>query len=300
MGTSDIVGKARRFDGWLGAQFDKLLRRKYRLETVYHEQRAERARASGDLSTAAEYYERAITLRGRLGDREASVELGTKLGAAARKRGDLDAAREQFERVAELHSRRENAVEALDAIEQIVEIAGQQGDDDALSEWWGNALVVLGHAESGEIDEARREELLLDYADQIYSEDSVTRIYGFALEKFLAEDEATGERLLDAAWERREVVREQVDVFRLVLAAGVGRVAHAEISGRETDREADLEFVAGHREKLSDPATALFERLYDGETDADPETFRADLDPDEPAELRTIEGEVFGRFLEAL
>ena len=300
MGTSDIAGKARRFDRWLGAQLDELLRRKYRLQTIYCEKRAERAHARGDLSTAAEYYERATTLRGRLGDREASVELGTELGAVARTRGDLDAAREQFERVAELHSRRENAAGALDAIEQVVEIAVQQGDDDALSEWWGNALMILGRAEPGEIDEARREELLLGYADQVHSEDSVTRIYGFALEKFVAGDEETGERLLDAAWERREVVREQVDVFRLVLAAGVARVAHAELTGREIDREADLDFVADHREKLSEAATALFERLSDGETDADPATFRADVAPDEPAELRTLEGEVLGRFLEEL
>lgn len=58
---------------------------------------------------------------------------------------------------------------------------------------------------------------------------------------------------------------ERVDVFRPVLAAGVGRVAHADPTDRKIDREAALEFVADHREKLSDPATAPFERLHDGE-----------------------------------
>lgn len=299
MGTSDIAGTARRIDRWLGAQLDKVLLRKYRLETVYCEKRAERARARGDLSTAADYYERAVTLRGRLGDREATTELGMELGEVARKAGDLDTARKQFERVAELHSRRKNAPEALAAIERRIEIANERGDDDALSEWWGNALMVLGNAEPGEVDEGRREELVLDYADQIYSEDSAGRLYGFALEKFATGDEEVAERLLDATWERREVVRPEVGVFRLVLAAGVARVARAELSGREVDREAALDFVADHREQLSDAATALFERLSEGETDADPEDLRVDEDVDfaDPPDLRTLEADVFGRWL---
>ncbi|USZ67317.1 hypothetical protein NGM10_11310 [Halorussus salilacus] len=302
MGTSDITGTARRLDRWLGAQLDRVLLRKYRLEAMYREKRAERARARGDLSTAADHYERAVTLRGRLGDRETVTELGTELGELARKTGDLATAREQFERVAELHSRRENASEALAAIEQRIDIANREGEDDALSEWWANALVVLGKAEPGEIDEERRDELVLDYADQIYSEDSAARLYGFALEKLVTGDEAVGETLLDATWERREVVRPEVGVFRVVLAAGVGRVARAELSGEDTDREETLDFVADHREKLSAAATALFERLSEGETDADPEDLRADeeFDRADPPDLRTLEAEVFGRLLEEL
>ncbi|WP_132057952.1 hypothetical protein [Halorussus amylolyticus] len=300
MGTSDIAGKARRFDRWLGAQYDRLLHRKHRVEAAYCERRAERARARGDLGAAADYYERASGLRGRLGDHEASAELGMELGAVARETGDLDAARREFERVAELHSRRRNAPEALDAMEAVVEVADEQADDDGLAEWWGNVMMVLGQAEASDIDDARRDELVAAYADRIHSEDSAGRLYGFALDALADGDDETGERLLDATWERREVVREEVDVFRVVLAAGVGRVAHAETAGRDIDRDATLDFVADHREKLSEAATALFARLRDGATDTDPETLRADFDPDEPADLRTLEGEVFGRFLEEL
>ena len=300
MSTSDIVGKMKQFDRWLGARLDGLFVRKQRLDAVYAEKRAERAESRGDLETAEEYYDRARSLRGKLGDRDAAIDLGMRHARTARENGNLGVARKQYERVVELHARQANAPGALDAVEPLLEIAEEQGDDDAISEWWGNALMILGNAEPGEIAQERRDEFIDGYAEQIYTEDSVGRLYGFALQRFLEGNEETGADLLDAAWDRKDVVREAVAQFPVLLAAGVGRVAYAELDDRDVDREEALSFVADHREKLTDVATALFDRLHEGETDADPEAFRMDLDPEDPNELADVESEVYGRFLEEL
>ncbi|WP_137284713.1 hypothetical protein [Halorussus salinisoli] len=297
--STKVPGNASRLDRLLGEHFDQLLPWKRRAEAFYYEKRAELAGES-DYETVREYYDRAISARGRLGDREAAIDLGLRLAGLAHENGDLATARNHYERVVELHARRENASEALDALEPMLDILDAEGADDELSQWWGHALMILGKAEPGEVSNERRDELLRQYADQIHSEDSAGRLYGFALQRFLADEEEPGVDLLDATWERREVVREQVGQFRVVLAAGVGRVAHAEIADRDVDREETLELVADHREKLSDAATTLFEHLYEGETDADPEDLKTGVGPQNEAELRDVEAEVFGRFLAEL
>jgi hypothetical protein len=157
--------------------------------------------------------------------------------------------------------------------------------------------MILGKADPGEISNERRERLVRQYADQIYSEDSVGRLYGFALDRFLAGEDESGADLLEATWDRRDVVREQVGQFRVLLAAGVGLVAHAELAGEDVDREEILAFVADHREKLSAAAEALFEELHEGETDTDPADLESGVGPDDEVELREVEAEVFGRFL---
>lgn len=300
MGTNEITGNASRLNEWLGAYVSKLLPWKRRAETVYYEKRARSAENSDDYETAQDYYERAVSLRGRLGDTEVAIELGLRLAEIARENGNLDTARDHYERVVDIHARRENAKEALDALEPMLDIFEAQGEDDELGQWWGHALMILGKAEPGELSDERRNRLVQQYADQIHTEDSAGRIYGFALERFLADEDESGADLLDATWERRDVVREQVAPFRVVLAAGIGRVAHAEITGRDVDREETLEYIAEHRSKLSEAATALFEQLYEGETDTDPENLKNGVGPDDEVELREVEAEVFGQFLEEL
>jgi len=300
MGTNESIGNGSRLDQWLGKYLDQLLPWKRRAETVYCEKRARRAEKREDYQTAQDYYDRAVTIRGRLGDSEGAIELGLRLAEVARENGDLAAARDHYERVVDIHARRENAKGALDALEPMLNILETQGKDDELAQWWGHALLILGKAEPGEVANERRNRLIQQYAEQIHSEDSAGRLYGFALNRFLADEEDGGADLLDATWERRDVVREQVDPFRVVLAAGVGRVAHAELTGRDVDREETLEFVADHRGKLSEAATALFERLSEGETDTDAEDLRSGVGPDDEVELREVEAEVFGRFLEEL
>lgn len=300
MSASETPGNLSRIDRWLDEHTENLLEKKRRLEATYYQKRAERAENRGNLEAAEEYYDRARSLRGRLGDREAAIDLGMRHARVARENGNLGVARKHYERVVELHARRENAKGALDAVEPLLEIAEEQGDDDALSEWWGHTLMILGKAEPGDIDEERRDQLVDEYAEQIYTEDSAGRLYGFATQRFLEGNEEAGADLLDATWDRRDVVREEVAQFRVLLAAGVARAAYAELSDREVDRDEVLELVAEHRELLSEPATVLFDRLHEGETDADPEEFRMDLDPEEPNELRDVESEVFGRFLEEL
>lgn len=300
MSTSDIVGKLKQFDRWLGEQLDGLFVLKQQFDAVYAEKRAERAEGRGDLEAAEEYYDRARSLRGKLGDREASIDLGTRQARIARENGNIDVARKHYERVVELHARRENATGALAAVEPLLEIAEEQGDDDAISEWWGNALMILGKAEAGEVATERRDELVDQYAEQIYTEDSAGRLYGFGLQRFLEENEEGGADLLDAVWDRKDVVREPTAQFKILLAAGVGRVAYAELDDHEVDREEVLSFVADHREKLTEVATALFDQLHEGETDADPEEFRLDLDPEDENELADVESEIYGRFLEEL
>lgn len=300
MSTDDVAGEASRLDQLLDEYAAGLLDRKKRLETVYAEKRAARAESKGNLDAAEAYYDRARSLRGKLGDREASIDLGLQYAKVARENGNLDTAQTQFERVVELHARRKNAVGALDALEPLLELLEAEGKDDDLKQWWGHTMMVLGKAEPGEVPQERHEALVDQYAEQIRSEDSAGQLYGMALNRFLDGDEDRGAYLLDAAWERRTVVREAVGQFRLVLAAGVGRVAHAEVAGRDVDREETLDYVADHREKLSEAASALFERLYDGETDADPESFKTGVDPNDEVELRTLEADVFGRFLDDL
>jgi len=300
MGTNESIGNGSRLDQWLGKYLDRLLPWKQRAETVYCEKRARRAENREDYQTAQDYYDRAVAIRGRLGDSEGAIELGLRLAEVARKNGDLAAARDHYERVVDIHARRENAEGALDALEPMLNILETQGTDDELAQWWGHALLILGKAEPGEVANERRNRLIEQYAEQIHSEDSAGRLYGFALNRFLADEEGGGADLLDATWERRDVVREQVDPFRVVLAAGVGRVAHAELTGRDVDREETLEFVADYRGKLSEAATALFERLSEGEADTDAEDLRSGVGPDDEVELREVEAEVFGRFLEEL
>lgn len=309
MSTEGVAGEPSRLDRWLGEYAEGLLERKQRLEAVYAQKRAERAEARGDYEIAEPYYDRARSLRGKLGDREASIELGLDHARVAAENGNYGTAQKHYERVVNLHARRENATGALEALEPLLELLEAHGDDDDLQEWWGHTMMVLGKAEPGEIAKERRDELVRQYADEIRSEDSVGRLYGFAVQRFLEGEAETGADLLDATWDRKGDVREQTGQFRVLLAAGVGRVAYAELNDEtdadadgetDLDREAVLSFVADHRERLSDPATALFERLHEGETDADPAEFRLDLDPQDPNELRDVESEVFGRFLEEL
>lgn len=299
MSTTKAPGTDSRLDEWLEANFSGLLPWKRRAEAVYHEKRAESARGS-DYVTARDHYEEAISTRGRLGDSQRAMALGTELAALARERGDDATARNHYERVVELRARREDARGALDALEPMLDLLEANGSDDELSDWWGHALMILGEAEPGEIADQRRDELIRRYADRIHSEDSAGRLYGFALTRLLAGEDEAGAELLDATWERREVVREQVGQFLVVLAAGVGRVAHAEVTGRDVDREETLDFVADHREKLSEPARALFDRLSEGETDADPDELQTGVEPNDGAELREVEAEVFGQLLERL
>lgn len=300
MSTREVPGPGSRLDRWLDEHFDELLPWKRRAEALYYEKRAEHAEKRGDYGTAQAYYEEAVDVRGLRGDREVAVYLGMRLAEVARRNGDLATARKHYERVVELHSRRKNAKEALDALDPLLDILDEQGDDDELARWWGHALMVLGRAEPGEVSDRRRDRLVREYADRVYDEESAGRLYGFGLERFLDGREDAGADLLDATWERREAVREQVGQFLVVLAAGVGRVAYAELSDREVDREETLAFVADHRDRLSEAATALFDYLYEGETDADPEDLRTGVDADDEAELREVEAEVFGRFLDRL
>lgn len=300
MSTDDVARPTSRLDQWLDEYAGGLLDRKRRLEATYHEKRARRADDRGDLKAAESYYDRARALRGRLGDRDAAVDLGMRHASVARENGNDGTARKHYQRVVELHAREENAAGALDALEPLLDLLDERGDDDELRRWWGHAMMILGKAELDEIAPERREALVDRYADRIHTEDSAGRLYGFALQRLLADESDRGAELLDAAWERREVVREQVGQFRVVLAAGVARVAHAELSDRDVDREATLDAVADHRERLSEAATALFERLHESETDADPETFVSGVDPEDEVELRTLEAELFGRFLAEL
>ena len=300
MSTEGVAGESSRLDRWLDEYADGLLERKYRLEATYARKRAERAERRGDYATAESYYDRARSLTGKLGDREAAIELGMAHARTAHENGNVDAARKHYERVVNLHARRENATGALDALEPLLDILEAEGADDDLREWWGHTMMVIGKAEPGEIADERRDALIEQYAEQISTEDSAGRLYGFAVQRFLEGDEETGADLLDATWDRKEVVREATGQFRVVLGAGVARVAHAELAGREIDDEAVLTFVADHRDRLSEAATALFERLHEGETDTDPADLRLDLDPQDPNELREVESEVFGRFLEEL
>ncbi|MFC4447525.1 tetratricopeptide repeat protein [Halorussus aquaticus] len=300
MNTTEVSGGASRFDRWLGEHFDRLLPWKRRAEAFYCGRRAKRAENRGDYEAAREYYDRAVGTRGRLGDREATITLGLRLADLAREHGDAATAREHYERVVELHARRENARGALDALEPMLDVLDAEGEDDELARWWGHALMILGKAEPGELSAERRDDLIRRYADRIRTEESAGRLYGFALRRLLADEDELGAELLDATWERRDVVREQVGQFRVVLAAGVGRVAHAECTGRDVDREETLDFVADHRGRLSVSAAALFERLRDGETDAEPADLKTGVGPDDEAELRDVEAEAFGRLLERL
>jgi tetratricopeptide (TPR) repeat protein len=300
MSTREVPGPGSRLDRWLEENFDQLLPWKRRAEAFYYEKRAESAKESGDYESAKKYYDEAVSVRGRLGDRETAVDLGLRLAAVAREHGDLATAKQHYKRVVELHARRKNAKEALDALEPMLEVIEEMGDDEELGTWWGHALMILGKADPDEVPMARRDRLVTQYADQIYNEESAGRLYGIGLQRVLAGEEETGADLLDATWERREVVREQVGQFLVVLAAGVGRVAYAELSDREVDREETLEFVADHRDRLSEAATVLFDYLYEGETDADPEDLQTGVEADDEAELRDVEAEVFGQFLERL
>lgn len=300
MSANDTPGMLTRIDRWLGQQLEGVFRLKQQLEASYYERKAESAEDAGNLDKAEKYYDRARTLRGRLGDRDAAIDLGMAHATVAHENGNLDVARKHYERVVELHAREANAEGALDALEPLLEILESEGDDDALSEWWGHAMMIVGKTEPGEIDEDRRDRIIEGYADQIHTEDSAGRLYGFAAQRFLEGDDETGADLLDATWDRKDVVREQVAQFRVLLAAGVGLVAYAELNDREVDRGEVLSLVDDHRDKLSDAATALFEQLYEGETDTDPEDLRMDLDPEDENELREVESEVFGRFLEEL
>lgn len=314
MSTEGIAGEPSRLDRWLDEYAGGLLERKHGLEATYARKRAERAENRGDLETAETYYDRARSLRGKLGDRGAAIDLGMAHARVASENGNVGTARKHYERVINLHARRENAKGALEALEPLLEILEAEGEDDDLEEWWGHTMMVIGKAEPGEISDERRDELVGQYAERIHTEDSVGRLYGFALQRFLEGDDETGADLLDATWDRKDVVREAIGQFRVLLAAGVARVAYSELNDRETDndhevdretdseldREAVLSFVADHRERLSEAATALFERLHEGETDTDPADLRLDLDPEDPNELRDVESEVFGRFLEEL
>ncbi|WP_276299006.1 tetratricopeptide repeat protein [Halorussus lipolyticus] len=300
MGTNSVTGNTSRIDRWLGEYVEELLPWKRRAQAVYYEKRAESAKDSRNYDDALDYYDRAIKVRGRLGDSDRSVELGLRMAKVARKNGNPEVAKSQYERVVELYARRENAKGALDALEPMLEVLDDEEQDDELSQWWGHALMILGKAEPGEVSDQRRERLIHQYADQIHSEDSAGRLYGFALNRLLGGEDESGADLLEATWERRDVVREQVGQFRVVLAAGVGYAAYAELNDRDVDTDEMLEFVADYRPKLSDAAEALFERLSEGETDTDPEDLKSGVGPDDEVELREVEAEVFGRFLDEL
>lgn len=299
MGATDVSGDESRRSRF-GAYFDELRKRKARIAAFYRKKRGDYAYARGNLDDAIDYYDGAVKLYGRLGNRNASMVVGERLANVARENGDLGQAREQFERLAQLNARQSNAVAALSAMEEILDVAERQNDDDAVEEWWGKALTALGRADSGEIDSDRHDRLVNGYADAVHTPDSATRLYGFALEKLVAVETSRGVALLEATWERRDVVPRRSDVYRLVLAAGVGLVAHAELTGRDVDRETILDTVEADRERLSERAVALFDLLRDGETDADPSAFRSDVDLDDPTDLRTLEGEAFGRLLQEL
>lgn len=300
MSTKEAPGTDSRLDRWLAEYFDQLLPWKRRAQAYYYEKRAESAEANEDYETAQTYYDKAVSASGKLGDREATVELGLKLAEVARENDDLGTASKHYERVVDLHARRKNAEEALDALEPLLDVLEEAGADDELVNRWNHALMILGKAEPGEISDERRKRLIDRYAEQVHDEESAGHLYGFGLERILAGDEESGADLLDATWERRDVVREQVGQFLVVLAAGVGRVAYAELSDREVDREEVLAFVADHRDRLSDAATALFDYLYEGETDVAPEDLRTGVEAGDEEELRDVEAEVFGQFLERL
>ena len=298
MGVTDAT-RSQRLEPFLAGFSDG----KKRLEAYYCEKRADRALSRGEYGAAADYYDRALSLRGQLADREAAIALGERLVVAARENGELGRASKQLQRLADLHARDANAPAALAVMEEILAIADRQGDDDALEEWWGNALMALGRAEPGEISEERRDELIAQYADQVYTADSASRLYGFALQKLVTGDEETGLDLLAATWERRDVVPARAEVYSLVLAAGVILAGYArrEDAAATASEDADdlLNSVEPDREALSERADALFESLREGETDADPDDFRADVAADEPQDLRTLEGAVVARLLEA-
>lgn len=287
------TNESQRFDAYR----DEFRERKQQLEAYYCEKRADRAAARGEFGTAADYYDRALSLRGTLGDREASIALGERLVVTARENGELGRARKHLQRLADLHARDANAPAALAVMEEIISIAERQGDDDALQEWWGNALMALGRAEPDEISEEKRDELVSQYADQIHTQDSASRLYGFALQKLTTGDEEMGLDLLEATWQRRDVVHTHADVYALVLGAGVILAGYAS----ETDYEVDddlLDSVEEDRESLSERTDALFEYLREGETDADPADFRPEVEDGEPKDLRGLEGEVVADLLE--
>lgn len=299
MGVTEIPNESDH-DGRFGEYREEFTERKRQLEAYYCEKRADRAAARGEFGTAADYLDRALSLRGKLGDRDASIRLGERLVVAARENGELARARTQLERLADLHARSAKAPEALAVMEEIISIAERQGDDDGLEEWWGNALMALGQAEPGEISDERRDELVSQYAEKIHTQDSASRLYGFALQKLVTGEEEMGLELLEATWERRDVVETNVDVYGLVLAAGVILAGYDELSDADVSVDADdlLDSLEDDRESMSERVEALFEKLHKGETDADPADFRPDVEAGEPKDLRMLEGEVVADLLE--
>ena len=173
-------------------------------------------------------------------------------------------------------------------------------------------------AEPAELDRGEMEALafadLLGGIAESAGAVSQKETYTYALQQICAiiSEENGGEKrvetilsALDRVWNERQEVDPESDTFVICLRAGVGVAAYltllAEGDEATQEREEIIDSVVDHRDRLTEPADALFEHLTTGESDTDIEELLDGVNPDgEELSLDELEAVAYAGLLGGL
>ncbi len=259
------------------------------------------ARNRGEFDAAEQYHERSLSIFEEIGDRSSEAKSLGSLGNIARNRGEFETAKKRYQSALEIFAELGQVREVIQTIQTLVRTAEELDDEAAAREWAERGLAQLDDLDLAGLDEERHW-FLTRHARLSGDPAELENLYTTALTRLLDDDLQTAVDRLEDVWDCRESFASDTDAYEICLRAGVGYAAPA--TQRDTDAAADVvesvsEEVAPHRDRLTEPAAALFDLLVDGETDHDPDSLGEPADRADP-DLDDLERVAYAGLLERL
>lgn len=272
---------------------------KLRVKSWDAERRGRLARRRGDDVAARRYLKRAMKYRRMLHDPEPALSNLLVLAAIERERGLLDDAAEHLEEARQVCQEIDPTPELLAAVVDLREGYEERGDEEAVIEWTFAEIFLARVADPDWA--ATRPERHRRYLELVDGPGNATEVYDLGLRNVLVGDPDLAAECLEAVWNLEEEVPEGGQLYGVILAAGIARLALAEIGEvalADDERESIRDAVAENRRRLSNAAAALFDVLAGDEPDVDPGEFDAGVEPTSiRASLRDLEGTAFARLI---
>lgn len=266
----------RRVNWWYRQGKSSYEHAKLKVKSWHVETRARLARRRGDNVAARRYRSKALQYRRTLRDPGPALENVVALSALERERSLLGNAAEYLEEGKQICAEIDPTPAFREEVRALADAYEERGDDEAAAEWYFTG-IYLARAVDPEF-ERRRSERHRRYLELADAPNTTANVYDLGLRNLLYGDDDLASECLAEAASRRDDLESSNPQYRLALAAGVGLLALDALGIAVADeREAIREAVSEERNRLSEPATALFDAA-EGE-EADPTEFDADADP---------------------
>ncbi len=215
----------------------------------------------GYAKTAETYLTESLDLKRLVGDRLGEATCLASLGTVAERKAAYETATDRYAEALALFSADEHR-ERLQTLQGLVDSNRALGDQVAAVEYCEQGLELLASTDGADLSdhESYRHWFESMYAQLTGGRAALEELYLSALSNLRDDNIQVALELLEGLWAARDTA-DSSDAFELCLRAGVGFAAvHLLASDEATDasRGAILAEISTQRDRLSEPASALF------------------------------------------